>query len=156
MIISSPGPPLPESGAVMRTTRSICNECPDGVVTSLTVFSGSGFLIPINLKLRSPVCLKTNLPKQMDGGTSRRKALIWESELRSPMITSGVTSMSERIGFAYQTLLIIVMISLHTLSPYLAHLCRWFLPADIWFLGNPAGREQQSQLEHEIYIGSGP
>ena len=90
MIISSPGPPLPESGAVMRTTRSICNECPDGVVTSLTVFSGSGFLIPINLKLRSPVCLKTNLPKQMDGGTSRRKALIQESKLRSPMITGGV------------------------------------------------------------------
>ena len=34
--------------------------------------------------------------------------------------------------------------------------CRCFLPADIWFLGNPALCEEQSQSIHKIYTGSGP
>jgi len=33
---------------------------------------------------------------------------------------------------------------------------RCFLPADIWFLGNPAWCEEQSQSGHEIYTGSSP
>jgi hypothetical protein len=51
---------------------------------------------------------------------------------------------SECIDFAYQTLLMIVMIGLCARSPYLARLGWCFLPADIWFLANPAWCEEQS------------
>jgi hypothetical protein len=43
-----------------------------------------------------------------------------------------------------------------TLRICLEQICRYFLPADIWFLGNPAWCEEQSQLGDEIYTGSGP
>jgi hypothetical protein len=60
------------------------------------------------------------------------------------MATAGVAATSKRIDFAYQSLLMIVMIGLHARFPYLARLYRCFLPKDIWFLGNPAWCEEQS------------
>ena len=59
---------------------------------------------------------------------------------------------SEHIGFAYHTLLMIVMIGLRARFPYLARLCRCFLLADIWFLGNPAWCEEQSQMEMRFIL----
>jgi hypothetical protein len=72
------------------------------------------------------------------------------------MITGGGATMSGRIGFAYQILLLIGMISLRARFPYLACLCWYFLLVDIWFLGNPAWCEEQPQSGHEIYTGLGP
>jgi hypothetical protein len=81
------------------------------------VLSDYGLLTPIILKLRSLVCSKTNLPKQIIGGTSWRKALIWESLVRPPRTTGGAAAMSKRVRFAYHTLLMMVMIGLPQDSP---------------------------------------
>ena len=68
----------------------------------------------------------------------------------------GATTASERTGSGYQTLLLIGMISLRTRSPYLACLYRCFLPADIWFLGNPTWCEEQSQMETRFILVRDP
>ena len=64
----------------------------------------------------------------------------------------GATAASERARSGYQTLSMIVMIGLRARSPYLARLCRCFLLVDIWFLGNPAWCEEQSQMKTRFIL----